>query len=132
MNIKIRIVVMNFLQFFMHGYANQLRVRAGYAIIANGIICLPRCASFPVDECYEEPGMTLRNRTRRTPFILFTVLLIAMLAVAGCGGKKEEKPQETAKKPFLLPRLTVNITEDGSPPSFPLLPARRRPAPPAC
>ena len=59
--------------------------------------------------------MTPRNRTRRTPFILFTVLLIAMLALAACGGKKEEKPQETAKKPFLLPRLTVNITEDGSP-----------------
>lgn len=62
--------------------------------------------------------MTQRNRTHRTPFILFIVLLISVLALASCGGKKEEKPQETAKKPFLLPRLTVNITEDGSPKVF--------------
>ena len=81
----------------------------------DGIICLPRRASFPVDESYEEPGMTQRNRTRRTPFILFVVLLITMLALAGCGGNKEEQTQESAKKPFLLPRVTVNIAEDGSP-----------------
>ena len=62
--------------------------------------------------------MTKRNRTRRTPFILFTVLLISMLALAGCGGKDEEPPQEAAKKPFLLPRVTVNIAEDGSPKLF--------------
>lgn len=62
--------------------------------------------------------MTKRNRSRRTPFILFTVLLISMLALAGCGGKDEEPSQETAKKPFLLPRVTVNITEDGSPKLF--------------
>ena len=62
--------------------------------------------------------MTQRNRTRRTPFILFVVLLITMLALAGCGGNKEEQTQESAKKPFLLPRVTVNIAEDGSPKFF--------------
>lgn len=62
--------------------------------------------------------MTPRNRTRRTPFLLFIVLVITMLALAGCGGKDEEPPQETAKKPFLLPRVTVNIAEDGSPKLF--------------
>lgn len=62
--------------------------------------------------------MTNRNRSRRTPLILFIVVLIAALALAGCGGKEEEQPQETAKKPFLLPRVTINIAEDGSPKFF--------------
>lgn len=62
--------------------------------------------------------MTQRNRSRRTPFILFTALLIAMLALGACGGKEEEPPEEPAKKPFLLPRVTINIAEDGSPKLF--------------
>lgn len=62
--------------------------------------------------------MTQRNRSLRTPSVLFVVLLITMLALAGCGGTEEEPVQETAKKPFLLPRVTVNIAEDGSPKLF--------------
>lgn len=59
--------------------------------------------------------MTNRNRIRRTTLALLAVM---MLVLAGCRNQQEEPPPETARKPFLLPRVTVNIAEDGSPKFF--------------
>lgn len=56
----------------------------------------------------------MRNATRpRGIAIILIVVLLASL-VAGCASEREKEP-EAPKSPFLLPRLTVSIDEQGVP-----------------
>ncbi len=57
----------------------------------------------------------MKYRTGSRWLLTLTAMLIALLVLAGCGGRDEEEAAPEAKTPLLMPRFTISIDDQGIP-----------------